>query len=375
MRHRFSLPLLAAGLSLTGGAALAGPIFTNENGGRVWGYGQLNPAWLSVDDGAATTSELDDNTASNSRVGFWYEQAFANGTELSFNVETALGFRSTSGLSQLNEGDRSWMDWQRTDIRKIDLRLRSDYGSVFVGQGSMASDGAGQVDFSGTVLTNYVSVTDITGRIQLRDDQGALTGIPFSDAYASYDGGRYGRFRYQTPDFGGFTASAAIGQDILSENADADIWDVALRYEGDIGPLRIGAGLGYQSLHRPDRPDRNDVFASASAEHGSGVTVTAAMGNRDTDGSFSYAKLGYKGDWLPIGQTALAVDYYHGSDMALTNGATRSESDAWGVGLVQTVEDWDLETYLGYRIYGFEDNSPTTYQDASSVILGARWRF
>ncbi|MAC81226.1 MAG: porin [Rhodobacteraceae bacterium] len=375
MRKAYFPAALAIGLVLPAGMAAAGPKYTNDSGGTMWYYGQLNPGYLSADDGSDTTDELIDNSASNSRVGIWIVQPFDNGMEFSFNLETGLGFRSSSGLSQLNAGDRSWFDWDQQDIRKVDLSLKTSYGTVWAGQGSMASDGAGQVDKSGTTLAGYVSLRDVAGAILLRDSTGALTDVTIGSAFDSYDGGRYGRIRYETPDLAGFTVSAAWGQEILDKDSDDEFWDAALRYRGEFGNVLLDAAVGYQSRMRPGAEDRNDTFASASLYHLSGVSLTLGVGERNTAGTYVYTKLGYKRDWLPIGDTAVSIDYYSADDMGLTGTATSSSSDAIGVELVQQVADYNLEGYLGYRSYSFDDNSATSYKDASTVLVGARWKF
>ena len=45
--------------------------------------------------------------------------------------------------------------------------------------------------------------------------------------------------RYDTPEFGGFVASAAWGED--------DFWDVALRYAGEHGGFKFAGGIGYSA--------------------------------------------------------------------------------------------------------------------------------
>lgn len=375
MKTRLTLPALVIGLSASATCALAGPKYDNGSGGQMWWYGQIDPSILSANDGQDTITEFVDNNSSNTRAGIWIVQPYDNGMEFSFNFETALGFAESSGLNQLNAGTRDVWDWDQRDIRKADLRLKTAFGTFWAGQGSMASDGAGQVDLSGTTLVNYVSIADVAGGILLRRGNGTLSGITIGSAFASFDGGRFGRVRYQTPEFAGFSVSAAWGQDILNKDSDAEIWDAALRYGNSFGDVTVSAAMGYQSLMRPGSPDRNDTFFSASALHASGVNVTFATGERNTAGSYWYLKAGYRADWLAVGETALAVDYYSGDGMALTGPATSSSSDVWGVGVVQGFDDLNLETYLGYRLYSFDDNSGASYQDASTILLGARWKF
>ena len=82
-------------------------------------------------------------------------------------------------------------------------------------------------------------------------------------------------------------------------------------------------------------------------------------------------KLGYIFNVFAIGDTAISADFYSGSD-SVTDG---DSSEMYGIGIMQGFDDANIEAYFGYRNYSYSDNSATSYQDASSLILGARWRF
>ncbi len=129
---KLSLVALAAGLALPAAAEMK---FDNDSGGSVLLYGQLDPAYLSFDDGVSRTGEVVDNTNSNSRVGLWYRQPMGE-NQFSFNFETALGLRPSAGMSQGRTP--KWVNWQRTSLRKVDFALKTArYGTFFAGQGSM----------------------------------------------------------------------------------------------------------------------------------------------------------------------------------------------------------------------------------------------
>ena len=151
MNTKFALRSGAAVTSLMLAApALAGPTYTTDNGGSFNWYGQFNPAFQSVDDGVQDYNRLVDNASSNSRVGFWLEQAYGANT-LRFNFETAFSFRSSDGVSQSSKGDV--ISWSRSNIRFVDFQFETEnYGTFSAGQGSMASDGVAYADFSGTGL-------------------------------------------------------------------------------------------------------------------------------------------------------------------------------------------------------------------------------
>ncbi len=47
--------------------------------------------------------------------------------------------------------------------------------------------------------------------------------------------------RYDTPTFGGFSASASWGED--------DMWDVAVRYAGEWGGFKVAAAAAYNEVN------------------------------------------------------------------------------------------------------------------------------
>ncbi len=369
MKNRSFLPVVAA----TVAAGLAGPAaaemkFENASGGSVLLYGQFNPAYQSVDDGVSTYSNPVDNTNTNSRVGLWYRQPMGNGT-FSFNFETALGLRASAAMSQGFKPD--WMNWQRTSLRKVDFAWTSDqWGKFSIGQGSMASDGAADIDLSGTAVAFYNGIGDIAGGYRFRTAAGALSTRFIGGAFPSFDGGRRGRIRYDTPSFNGFSVAVAYGEEILVTASDLTSANIALRYAGEAGGFKIRGAVAYSEIDPGIGPNRHDTIGSISALHDSGFNVTLAAGNRNTSGNYVYGKLGYIANWLSVGKTALAVDYYDGDDMTVAG----SNSTSWGVGAVQKFDNINVEAYVSYRNYELSEPG-TSYRDASSILVGARWKF
>jgi len=355
-------------------ASLATPVaaemkFDNESGGSVLLYGQLDPAYLSFDDGNSTTGEVVDNTNSNSRVGLWYRQPMGE-NQFSFNFETGLGLRPSAGMSQ----DRTpkGVNWQRVNLRKVDFALKTaSYGTFSVGQGSMATDGAAHVDMSGTALVTYASIPDTAGGFRFFDAaNGIVSNKTIASAFGSFDGGRLGRVRYDTPSFSGFAVSASYGEQILAQNVDFTSADIALRYAGEFGDFRMKGAIGYADIELANGVKREDTIGSFSLLHSSGFNVTLASGKRTSAGNYGYGKLGYQAEWFGVGKTALSVDYYRGNDRT-SEGST---STSLGFGAVQKFDKARVEAYLGYRTYELTETT-ASYLDASSVLFGARWKF
>ncbi|MEP3333772.1 porin [Sedimentitalea sp.] len=367
--HPIVRNLTIASLLPLANTAAAEMKYENGNGGSVLLYGQLDPAYLSFDDGVETTSDFVDNSASNSRVGLWLRQDYGANV-LSFNFETALGFRQSGGLSQIFTPKA--VNWQRTSIRKVDLSFKTDrFGTFYAGQGSMSTDGVAEVDLSGTTLATYVSIPDTAGAFEFRDSAGALSGRFIVGSFSDFDGGRRGRVRYDTPSFANFTLSVSWGEEILVEDSDLESTAISLRYKNTVGDYKIEGALGYAEIRPAKLVDKfHDTIGSISVLHTSGVSVTLASGDRSNEGNYTYGKLGYQGDWLSIGETAVSIDYYRGRERS----AEGSSATSVGFGAVQSFDNVNVQAYFGYRTY--ELSEPVeSYQDASSVIFGARWKF
>ena len=174
MSYQFTKPAVLSSLILmVPSIALAEFRYDTNNGGEVLFYGQFDPAYLSFDDGVSTTSDLVDNTNSNSRVGLWYRTDLDNG-RFAINVETALGLRPSALLSQNNTPDA--VNWERTSIRKVEAIWNLDnIGKFSVGQGSMSTDGVANYDVSGTTLVLYNSIPDTAAAFRFRTTGGALS--------------------------------------------------------------------------------------------------------------------------------------------------------------------------------------------------------
>ncbi len=363
--------ILAASTAVPAAAEMK---YENNSGGYVLLYGQLHPAIISVDDGEESDTRLLDNDLSNSRVGLRLMQPYGDNT-FSFHFETALGLPNSTEWNQLGT---DFSGWTREDLRFIDFAYKGDWGKFLAGQGSMASDGAAEVDLSyvGTALYSYTN--DENTSFFYRGSDGILSDITIGDSSSNFDGGRRGRVRYDTPDFNGFSASAAWGQNILSSDDDDDYYDIALFYGNTFASgVEFKAGLAYAVRSSDDSArERNDTIGSASVLLPSGFSFTFAAGARDNDASdvsdpnYWYGKIAYEDDWVSWGKTGIGIDYFDGSDFASDNSSTSS----WGVAVVQRIDSINTDAYLKYRNHDFDDSS-SSFQKNDTWVLGARWKF
>lgn len=357
---------VAAGMATP---ALAELKYENQSGGHVRLYGQFNPAYLTFDDGQDKDSLLVDNQASNSRVGLWVVQPMNSGT-FRFNFEASLGLRKSSRFTQGFEPQD--INWQRTEIRKIDFSYKTDtYGTFYLGQGSVSSDGAAQVDLSGTGIAGYNGIGDLAGAFRFRRSDGTLSTRTIAQSFANYDGGRRFRVRYDSPELlPGLKLSISHGEDILVDGADLTTTNAAILYGRKVGAFKMKGALAYAEIETGTGVERQDTIGSFSVLHDSGFNATIAAGDRDIAGNYVYGKIGYQANWLSVGQTNIAVDYYDGSDTVVAG----SSSSSWGIGVVQKFDKQRLEAYLGYRNYDLSEPG-VDYQEASSIVFGTRWKF
>lgn len=333
-------------------------------------YGQINEGVLVFDDGEESTSYgLVGNANSSNRLGITSNTTYDSGWDMFSNIEFEYVPHRSSTVVQT---DRYAADYgfDKTNFRKIEIALSSDrYGKFWFGQGSMASDGSAEVDYSSTGVIAYSAVGDIGGGLFRFDDE-TLSGISTGSAYNNYDGlSRKMRVRYDTPSFAGFTLKTSYGQDVLNDE-DASLYDVAATYEREYDTIKVGAALAY--AHN-DQNDADIVSGSVSGLHApTGLSLTFAGASHDTDrnASYGYAKLGLERKFFPIGFTAFSIDYYSGKDITIEG----SDSSSYAFAMVQNVENWNSQWYVGIRQFSYDDENGE-YQDGLSTMAGLRVKF
>lgn len=332
-------------------------------------YGQLSPVWLSFDDGAQSIGQIVDNNDSNSRIGVLMDWSLGDAARLTFNFETALGFFQSNQLTMKGLDGTPWIDWGTQDIRKLELFARTDAGTFWAGQGDMATYAVAEFDESGTVVAGYSDYQAIAGGFAFVRADGTLSSIKISDVFVNLEGSRRFRLRYDSPDSAGFTLSAAAGNNQLTEDPGT-YYDAALRYGNDHGRFHLGGGIGYALTQKPGESDSRAVMGSLSVlDRPTGLNTSLAAGRQIDGGSYIYAKLGWITTFVPVGQTALAAEYYGSSGIGF-DGSGRS----WGLMALQRFDDLSTEFYIGYRHYALNGTS-TAYRDSESFVFGSRWTF
>jgi hypothetical protein len=269
-----------------------------------------------------------------------------------------------------------------------------DLGRVTVGRINTATAGITGLDLGGAGVIANVNLgywqrsfdavgTGVTWNTLLGG--GTVNGSTLSRANA---------ISYTSPTAGGFSFSAAAGED--------DVWDVALRYAGEHSGFRVVAGVGYIS-NSSGLNEVTDSFGvtpgtftdgaepsvwkgSASVLHvATGLYLSGAYLNQDNDNGSDtrlwYLNGGIAKNWTGLGNTVLYGEYGRVDDgVRVADPDSSSEATVWGLGIVQHIDAAAMELFLAYRNFSGEadfrgERGRENAEDMDVVMGGARIRF
>lgn len=369
-RTRTRIVLTVCSVLVMPGAALA---FDDRNLGSTYvfsAYGQLHFAYQSFDDGQATTENIVDVTNANSRLGFFIKPS-DGGLGLSFQFESGLGFRPSQKTSQ--DVTPEFWNWSRRDLRQVQLIYKSDVGTFSLGQGSMPLDGVAESDLGGTVVAAKSTIPEANGAYLFRTSAGGISSITIGNTFDNYDGDRRFRLRYDTPDFGGFSLGLAYGEEVLSSGNDNTYYDAAVRYSESFGAIRVIGAIGSAWENTATSVTRVTIGSVSVMDDRSGLNASLAAGlsASGSEPNYIYFKGGWNVEVFAAGTTKLAFELFRGSDY-ITAGA---RSDMWSAGVIQNFDTLNLEAHVSYRAFSYKENTAVSYQDADTLMIGARWKF
>ncbi len=263
--------------------------------------------------------------------------------------------------------------------------LRSEsLGKVSVGLQSMVSDNAAiLVDGSGSLVpANWVAF-DVAG-FGIRQNGGVLSNQIWGTAGMCLPGDCYGipvnSVRYDSPTFAGFSASASWGDD--------DVWDVGLRYAGELIGFKVAATAVYAESSGTGAQfgDSEYLQAGRYLQHiGTGLFGLVNYGDfKDNeagllggDGETWYFKGGLRQRWTPLGHTVLYGEY-----MTSDGDVLNREFNWYGGGIVQEIDNAAMSLWLKYRNYEYDDNLANAAggcaqgcEDMTEVTFGALINF
>ena len=251
-----------------------------------------------------------------------------------------------------------------------------EFGKISVGKNAMASKSVAMfTDLSGTqVIANYVL---FDGNAFFLRQGGELLKLRWGDFGYCYsqqrpwggdcDGIVMNGVRYDSPTIAGVSVSASFGED--------DDWEVAGRYQGEVGGFKVSLGVGYsvntdQLIQPPAvsfHKDSSFFQAGGYLQHlSTGLFLHAIYGAEENHGAETirgglvepdthqwYLKSGIRRQWSPLGATIIYGEYGRYIDQlspaALNAGATGSELSRWGLGAVQEIDGAALSIWARYR--------------------------
>lgn len=332
-------------------------------------YGQVNRGVLYADDGSNQEFFNVDNDHSSTRLGLVGEAKPREDLTVGAKIEVQMESNSSAAVNQGQNAPGGPVNFTE---RKLEVYAKSDrLGTIWLGQGSTATDGTAEVDLSGTGVAGRVNFSEFGGGLSFATSgTGSIAGNPtVGTVFNQMDGlSRNDRLRYDTPTFHGLTLSASW--------VDGSPVDLAARYSRDFAGNKFAAALGYVNLSGSSNTIEDQLSGSASYLLGGGWNASVSAGQRSfkaagrSSADFIYGKLGYRAKWSPLGHSNLAVDYGQEDDLA-QNG---DEAEMYGAQFVQNLDGFGLELYLSYRNYSL-GRTGANFDDIDVALGGARVKF
>lgn len=371
--------------------------------------GHVNEAFLFWDDGFESNGQPYTNDNARSRFRLKGSATISDGVKAGYLIE--IGVRSANS-KRFDQNDPTGTP-TGLDIRHTAWFLESkSLGTVWLGRTSGASDGITEVNLAATKdIAKYSDVEDTALGLGIRFSNGNI-GTRFSggvDELVSYrrliqhsgdqpgEGDRENLIKYITPEFAGFTATAAWGGD--------DGWDIGMNYKGEFAGFKVAGGIAYGEVtYLGTEGGIIDECMSDDGASGGGLTsdikcrqvggslsvmheetglyanfaagwaedelidspgvFTATGVGADPTSTFYAIEAGIEQKWMSFGKTTIFGQYYDfdgGSndnrrlDFTATPGAGgdlrigSSEIQSYTIGVVQGIDAAAMHVYACYR--------------------------
>lgn len=371
------------------------------------------------DDGTNKDVFIGDGGAAASRFRFLGEAKISPDLSAGFLYEFGINNNHIGSMTQGAGGDDLG---GAVALRDSTVWLaHKTLGKVKIGHGSTATDNLILIDTSGAGVIASPDVGVFNGSFVAG---GGLTWNHLFNGGVSFDTARRNHVMYETPVLMGFVGSAAFGED--------NFFDVALRYAGEFGGVRIAGGVGYSVDEEApafgasgfSATKIKELKGAVSALHvASGVFATVSAGQRQIEGQNSFATctpilifclptgagtadakdamywhamVGWQKNLSGMGNTVFYGEYQQAKDMVGSTGSwdpipgaanafsISSDARMWGFGVVQHVDAAAMEIFLAYKNFSGEveakgANGPLVDsgepKDFQAIIGGARVSF
>ena len=341
--------------------------------------GQVSRMVVAPDDAVGDEIQHQDIGFSGSRFRFTGSETMDNGMTVGFRyeIQARRGAAGGDGAELTDGGDNQ-------ENRLQDVYFKGGFGSIALGRGDGAGNGATEVDMSGTVLASPSTLDSNWGGYKITPDLDGTAdddSIAWNTVYKMFDANsRQNRVRYDSPSFNGFSFAVSANQGNANE--------LAVRYKGTLFGHKFGAAY-YTGSTADSKDDTDDVGGncdttptcvpvdgadisggSASLLLNNGLNFTVAISESDITGGTrdaTFFKVGYK-----KGKHAFAVDQADGeNDAAVTEGDSTGFTYAYfphkGVELFATVRTLDST--------GVVDSTGGGAQSVDLTAIGTRLKF
>ena len=334
--------------------------------------GQVNRTILYWNDGdrSGTYAGLD-NVSTSTRFIFSGEAKISPNLKAGFEIMTEwnLGGR-TSSVDQ-NSPDGSGGGLSAADgglgVRRAFWWLEDKtLGRVSVGRLNPGGP-VGVIDLGGVATPASAAPGDVGGGFIVAGTTPTRLSAVINPSYGN---DRLEGIRYDSPTIGGFVFQAFWGED--------DIWTASIRYAGEMGGIRVAAGIGYEEqnssptqtvqLDNGARNLDNEWSAALSLMHvGTGLFVQGQYARSEflngADAKYWLVQGGISKNWFGPGNTSFYGEYGEATDFIRSGPAAAgaaspaapnfvdasSEVTFWGLGVVQQIDAAAMELYLGWR--------------------------
>lgn len=317
--------------------------------------GQISRMVVLPDDATGDEIQHQDIGWSGSRFRFTGEEALDSGHTVGFKFEIQHQSNpsfASSGGDQTDGGNDDFLD-----NRLQDIFIKGFFGKVSMGKGDGASNGATEVDLSGTALSSSSNHQDNWGNYAIVGADAPGGERTWDSIFVMNDGiSRVNRLRYDSPAFMGVEVAVSLDQ--------GDAYELAARYNGEFSGTKVRAAIFFVDTN--EFAQDAEVFGfSASALLGNGFNGTIAFSDRsnsqavgpDQD-AFTF-KLGYK-----TGVHAFTFDYGVGE-------LGDDEADTFGFTYATKLSS-STEAFATYRQL---DADIANAESVDLLAVGARLKF